>query len=82
MVCQTARLLWHAKLQDNFGITEGMNFWNVKCCVKFCMTYIKACFKPKESESESEIFYSTIIHVQFITKVINLLKTKVKDVFC
>ncbi len=35
-----------------------------------------------ESESESEIFYSTIIHVQFIMKVINLLNAEVKDDFC
>ncbi len=35
-----------------------------------------------ESESESEIFYSTIIHVQFAMKVINLLNTEVKDDFC
>ncbi len=35
-----------------------------------------------ESESELEIFYLTIIHVQFIMKVIHLLNTEVKDDFC
>ncbi len=35
-----------------------------------------------ELESESEIFYLTIIHVQFIMKVIHLLNTEVKDDFC
>ncbi len=35
-----------------------------------------------ESESESEIFYLTIIHVQFIIKVIHLINPNVKDDFC
>ncbi len=36
----------------------------------------------ESEESESEIFYSNIIHVQFMMKVINLLNTEVMDDFC
>ncbi len=35
-----------------------------------------------QTESESEIFYSTITHVQFIMKDINLLNTEIKDDVC
>ncbi len=57
-------------------ILQSLNEDGIQICTPY-QCYIL----PLESESESEIFYLTIIHVQFIMKVIHLLNTEVNDDF-
>ncbi len=53
-----------------------------KTYTNYFLSHRNVYARAKESESESEIFYLTIIHVQFIMKVIHLLNTEVNDDFC